>query len=487
MLALVCVGLTSAAAPPAQGDLSALALLERAADALGGRERVRNLTAIRIGVQGIGVNPSPAQARDPRASANLLLLDRQYLIDLAGSRGRRESSQVSPGPIRFHTLAIATPERARTVDLLKWRSGTDIQSQPPAVGKAALAAWGRMTPHGAVRQALAAAATVKPGPPVERDGRTLSSVTYSDPVGTAVTLLLEEASALPFSVSPGEGPNSTYEYGDYRIVDGLRLPQRLTSGSAALREELRIVVLDLQPRLDDADFVLPAGYSDPPSPGEPRAVKVAEGVYRLDGMPQNYHSAFVVDGSDVSVFDAPVSAQWTELALKVIRATAGDAARVTRVLVSHHHADHTGGLAPYVAAGAVVVCGPAVDEYLRARLPEEHRAAARFEVVSSPRTFAAGSRRIEAHPVPNEHADGSVAFYLPAGGGVLLQGDLFYVPDRGPVPPAFGVTADLARVVDARRLNVRTVIGVHGRQASMAELRASLALRSGLPAPARGQ
>lgn len=58
-------------------------------------------------------------------------------------------------------VAIATPTSAQTVDLLKWRSGTDIQNQPAAVGKSALAAWARLTPHGAVQQALANLASLK--------------------------------------------------------------------------------------------------------------------------------------------------------------------------------------------------------------------------------------------------------------------------------------------------------------------------------------
>ncbi len=66
--------------------------------------------------------------------------------------------------------------------------------------------------------------------------------------------------------------------------------------------------------------------------------------------------------------------------LGIIRETAGAEARVDRVLVSHHHADHTGGLAPYVAAGAAIVSGAANVEFLRGRLPEAVRGAAKFEL-----------------------------------------------------------------------------------------------------------
>lgn len=467
MLLLVSCAHVPSPVPLQPPEPSPLALVQRAAATLGGTD----LSGFRIALQGSALGASGVQARSPRASNNLLTLERTYLVDLAGARGRRDSSQISPGPIRFYTRAIATMNSAQTVDLLQWRSGTDIQSQPAEIGKAALAAWPRMVPHGAIQQALANAATLKYAGEIEMNGRRLDAVTYVDPVGATVTLHLEKESGLPFSATPGEAPNSTYEYGEYRTDNGMRLPQRLSTRSPNFNEESRITTLDLRPVMTAADFELPAGYSDPPPLGEPRAVQIAEGVYRLDGMPQNYHSAFIVDGNDVSVFDAPQNPQWSETALKVIRATAGEQVRIARVLISHHHADHTGGLAPYVAAGATVVCGPAVDEFLRGRYPD-----ARFEVVSASRTFGAGRNRIDAHLVPNEHADGSLAFHLPEQ-SILLQGDLFYIPERGPVPPAFSVTADLARVIDAKRLDIRTIVGVHGRQGTLAELRESLAKR----------
>jgi Tol biopolymer transport system component len=71
------------------------------------------------------------------------------------------------------------------------------------------------------------------------------------------------------------------------------------------------------------------------------------------------------------------------------------------------------------------------------------------------------------------------AAHLP-GRRILLQGDLFYIPDRRPIPPAFAVTADLQRVIDAHRLDVSDIIGVHGRSGTYEELRTSLQRRSQL-------
>ena len=476
-LALFMFSLAPYSVGYAEASPSAKDLIDRSAEALGGHDVIEGLSGVRLTVLGSGISPSATQARSPIATHNVTQQERTYHIDTRGQRAKRESSQISPGQIRFHTLAIATADGARTVDLLMWRSGTDIQNQPAAVGKEAFTAWARLLPHTALKQALGSAATLQLAADVERDGRTLDAVTFDDPVGTKVTLLLEKESGVVFSASPGEFPGSAYEFGDYKLQNGVLEPQRLTVQSSQLLEELRYTAIDLRYPAREGDFMLPSGYSDPPPLGDPRAVKVAPAVYRLDGMPANYHSAFIVDGTEVTVFDAPQSAEWSEKVLAVIRGVVGENARVVRVLISHHHGDHTNGLSMYVANGATIVCGAGTAEFLRSRLPEAQRATAKFEEVAESKSFGKGASRIEAHAVPNEHADGMLAFYLPAA-KILLQGDLFYVPERGVVPPAFPVSADLERVLEMKKLNVQTIIGIHGRQSTISELRRSLELRS---------
>jgi glyoxylase-like metal-dependent hydrolase (beta-lactamase superfamily II) len=97
------------------------------------------------------------------------------------------------------------------------------------------------------------------------------------------------------------------------------------------------------------------------------------------------------------------------------------------------------------------------------------RARATFDVVTARRAVG----RVEAFPVPNAHADGTVAYWH-APSGVPFQGDLFYIPERGEVPPAFPVTDALERAVRAQGLAVSSVVGMHGRTGTWAEVRASL-------------
>lgn len=457
-------------------DARAVALLEQTLAKLGATEAP---AAFDLSFAGSSLSFSAGQAWSPNATTSSTAIERRFVVDAAGGRARRESISVFPGPITFDTLAVYRPEGAWSVDRAKWRTGTDLQRATAEQSKETLAVWARMLPHTAVRQALAARATLKSTPRTTRDGRAVDVVTYNDATGAAVTLFIDAESGLPVASTPGEFPNTAFEYSEYRAVDGVQVPHHWVMRGTTVVEDHRVVRVDVRPALTDALFTVPAGYADPPANPTPRATKVAPNVYRLDDMPRGYHTAFVVQDDGVAVFDAPQNAQFSELTLKLIRETVGEK-RVRRVLVSHHHNDHVGGIATFVAAGAAIVTTPSAQELFRKQLPEAVRGNVKFELVDeSMRTLGSGASRINVYRVPNEHAETSLLFHLPAQ-KVLLQGDLFYIPDRGPIPPAFAVTADLERIIEHYKLDATIVLALHGRSATLDEMRESLAKRSGL-------
>jgi glyoxylase-like metal-dependent hydrolase (beta-lactamase superfamily II) len=475
LLALLPLSPSLDAQTASEADVRAVALLEQTLARLGATNAP---AAFDLSFAGSSVNFSAGQAWSPNATTSSTAIERRFVVDTAGGRARRESISVFPGPITFDTLAIYRPDGAWSVDRAKWRTGTDLQRVTAEQSKQTLAVWTRMLPHTAVRQALAARETLKSEPRTTRDGRAVDVVTYSDPAGAAVTLFIDVETGLPVASTPGEFPGTAFEYSEYRPVDGVQVPHHWVMRGTTVVEDHRVVRVDVRPALTDALFSLPAGYTEPPSSPTPRATKVAPNVYRLDDMPRGYHTAFIVQEDGVAVFDAPQNAQFSETTLKLIRETVGEKP-VRRVLVSHHHSDHVGGLAVFVTAGAAIVTTPSAQELFRKQLPEALRAGVRFELVDeSMRTLGSGAMRIDAYRVPNEHAESSLLFHLPAQ-KVLLQGDLFYVPDRGPVPPAFAVTADLERIIEFHKLEANVILAVHGRSTTFDEMRESLAKRSG--------
>ena len=452
----------------------AVALLERSVVALGGREVVTGARGADVTYHAsslIGWQQARRWSDSTSRSASLL----RYAIDLDRERGLVQTTSVSPGQIRFRFRNVVDTAGGTRVDLLRWRNGDDLLPIPRANAHASLASLGRMLPHLAVRQALRADASLRDAGRRVRDGRALHVVRWGDPASAQpVELEIDPESALPVWTS-GDGPGSFVELGEYRSVGGVQVPHlRRLHAAGRVFSEQRIARVDPRPAFADSVFAVPAGYAPPPPAGPARATRVAGSVYRLDGMPGGYHSAFVVRDTDVIVLEAPHSSAFSDTALRVI-AHIAPGKRVTHVMVTHHHNDHVGGLGPYVAQGAVIVGGAGLEDAIRRQLADSLRARVRFEPVSAMRVIGRGSHRIVGLPVPNTHADGNVAWYVPAA-RVLFQGDLFYIPERGAIPPAFPVTQDLMRAVTAAKLPVAHVVGVHGRSGTWRDVERSVQL-----------
>ncbi|MFZ6732654.1 hypothetical protein ACO0LG_12090 [Undibacterium sp. Ji42W] len=59
----------------------------------------------------------------------------------------------------------------------------------------------------------------------------------------------------------------------------------------------------------------------------------------------------------------------------------------------------------------------------------------------------------------------------------LFQGDLFYLPEVGPIPPVFDVGLELDSLITQHRLQVQQLVGVHGRSGTFTECKNALELR----------
>ncbi|MBA3889091.1 MAG: MBL fold metallo-hydrolase [Gemmatimonadaceae bacterium] len=395
----------------------------------------------------------------------------RYLVDARNERAVFELRSPSPGGIWFHNLTSYDASGAAQVDLLKWRTGTDINRGTAAAARSAIAGLEQLVPHGLVRQALRSDSTLSYEGELRRAGTVAHLLSYTESASQQrISIEVDAGTMLPTASTVG--PNR-FEFSDYRQVDGVRVAHKRTQITSGLQTNvLTVVGMDVTPRLEAGRFALPPGYVDAPAAGAPRAVRIGEGVYRLDGMPGGYHAAFVVGEEGVQVIEAPLNAQFSAAALQVIAETA-PGKPVTHVMITHHHSDHVGGLGPYVARGARVVVHRGLGEAIRQQLPDSLRGVAQIIPAVAGWRLGNGTSRIVALPVPNEHADGNIAWWMP-GSGVLVQGDLLYVPERGPVPAAFPVTAALQRALDDARISPRLIVGIHGRTATPSDLAESL-------------
>ena len=475
--------------PAADTSRLALETLSKAATVASGADMLKTALRFDATFTGLSIAQGSGQAASPDATVSTTSISRRFVIDGIAGSAAREGMTFYPGPVVFHTRTVARGDYVAQVDLALWRTGTDL-TVDTTTGRRAHAVWLRTHSFAVLADALQHASTLGYAQEKSAFGDSLRVVRYTNAAGERITLRIDAETMLLRSAEPGEFPGSVLQYDGYRRVGGVLAAHHVTVRHPAIVEDLWLTALNFHATLPDSTFADSPGYSRPPAE-QPRLTRLANGVFRADGMPGGYHTVVVDLGDSLAVLDAPQNPQWSARVSDLVRAQFGDKP-VGFVLVTHHHSDHVGGLAPYLARGARVIGGRPVIDRLRRGLADSLRAKARFQEITQATVIGYGPNRIVAIPVPNEHAQGSVAYHL-RGPRILLQGDLFYIPDRGPVPPAFAVTADLERIIQAQRLEVAHIVGVHGRSGTYEELQTSLRRRSQLgerrsgeaPAPAR--
>ena len=231
----------------------------------------------------------------------------------------------------------------------------------------------------------------------------------------------------------------------------------------------------------------PGGRGAPPA--APTSEKLAEGVFRINGP----YNALAVEMADHIVLFEPGPQN-----LARARAIIAETKRVfpnkpiRYGVISHHHLDHTQGLAEVVAEGITIVT-PAVNRaYLMSAMstprmlaPDNLSKSGKKPIVEGfagdKRVFQDATRTFEIHVIKGlPHADGLVIGWLPKE-KLIVYADMFNLPTEasGPVPnpPVVG-TQVFAANMDRLNLDSERIMSVHSlnpdRLTSRAELLKSL-------------
>jgi glyoxylase-like metal-dependent hydrolase (beta-lactamase superfamily II) len=238
------------------------------------------------------------------------------------------------------------------------------------------------------------------------------------------------------------------------------------------------------------------GRGGAPAPPAAYAEQLAPGVFRIGQKPAaGTYSALAVEFNDhVVLFEpGPASVARAEAIIaETKRAIPNKPIRYGAI--SHHHIDHTGGLAAAVAEGITIVT-PEVNRQFILNAFSTPRTLAPDGLAKSGRkpqvqgftgdrhVFTDGTRTFELHVIKGlPHADGLVVGYLPKE-RILMYADMFNLPSAAepvPNPPVRG-TMVFADNIERLKLTPERVISVHaldqqndGRSTTVAEIRASL-------------
>ena len=285
---------------------------------------------------------------------------------------------------------------------------------------------------------------------------------------------------------------SELSFPGYRKVDGIQVPTGYTQHIGGDKTaEIRYTDVTINGTIDDTEFEAPFGFRviAPPPTGAPRVVDLATDVYLIDGLGNfGYSVFFVVFEDSVLVFDAPVNRAVTAQAIAMIKEKVPDKP-ITHVVISHHHDDHSGGIAAFVDEGTTIVTTEANREYLEAMAasvstlagePADGSRVPTFEFVDGKRVFKDAGHVVEVHDIgPGPHAHEMLVFYLPKE-KIIHQGDMIGIPRSGSVVPANDVTVHFAEAIRRLGLDVEVISGVHGTVGEFADLELALTKREAL-------
>jgi glyoxylase-like metal-dependent hydrolase (beta-lactamase superfamily II) len=294
------------------------------------------------------------------------------------------------------------------------------------------------------------------------------------------------------------------DYTQYRDSNGLKFPARISQSRAGW-PTFGAYILGAHANPANLQALMtpppPAGRGGPPGgaraggpgagPGQaagPASEKLAEGVFRINGA----YNALAVEFADHSVLFEP-GPQNEARAQAIIAETRRLIPNkpVRYGVISHHHIDHTGGIAAVAAEGITIVTPEVNRAFLlnalsapRTLAPDAYAKSGRKPQIEGfagdRRVFQDATRTFEVHVIKGlPHADGLVVGYLPKE-RILVYADMFNLPAADnpvPNPPVVGTMVFLENI-ERLKLDVERILSVHSlnpdRLTSVADIRASL-------------
>ncbi len=207
---------------------------------------------------------------------------------------------------------------------------------------------------------------------------------------------------------------------------------------------------------------------------------VAPGSTLIQGIP---NQTMIVEQRDgIVVVEGALSSPRAEALIRYIRATYPNKP-IRYVTGSHHHADHSGGMRPFVALGArPVVHNDAVPFFTRvfadrsSRLLRDRldRSKATADILAVPATgavtLADPVRPVTVLAEPTQHATSTILVHVPSEGVLFVNGDTYT-----PGAPAGPGALTLDQTIRANNLNVSWIVGGHGGVISYADFQKAIA------------
>jgi hypothetical protein len=410
-------------------------VIDDAAEALGGASKIQNLKTLSI--QGTGSAPNVGQNRTPDDELPVWRVNEfTRTIDLANSRMRvqqvREAQFLFAGDLTQRQTQGIDGDAAYTVS----PKGTVTR----AGGTAARDRRIELLHHPiAVVRTVLGAENVTLNNLRATGGERLVDVTM--PNGEAFVLAIDAKTHLPARVvSMIDNPNMgdvaiETRFADYENVDGLKLPRRLT----ARMDQYLQFDLQVSKNAIDGDasaLAISEELKTAPVPDPPPVVvtvePVATGIWWLAGSGNHRSVVFEFDDHLV-LFEAPVNEPRTKAVIDKARTLSSKP--LTKVIVSHHHFDHSGGFRTAIAEGLTIVTHRSNEAFFKAlvarphlivpdALEKNHRQAT-FEFMDDRLTLKDKSMEVQLYYLLDNPREGTNIYAYVPRDRILVQADLY--------------------------------------------------------------
>jgi glyoxylase-like metal-dependent hydrolase (beta-lactamase superfamily II) len=470
-IAVVFVVAANGCAPPRLEQQ----IVDDAASALGGRDRILALKTLTI--EGEGMNGNLGQDMTPEASSQLFNVTAyKRSIDVAAGRVRIEQTRTP----NFAYFQGTQPQKQ--VLGFDGAVGYNVAPNGTATRVATAVADDRRAelyhhPIILLRAALDPAAKLA-------NARTLNNeriVDIETGSGLRFTLAADSTSRLPTrvvsmtdNVNLGDVAIET-RFDEYHNINGLELPAHLTTKTDTFTTaELRVVTQAVDREVGDLKAPVDAASAPPikgPPPAKVTVDELAKGIWFLAG--QSHHSVLVEFAEHLLLIEAPQNDVRT-LAVLAKAHELRPSKPLTTVVNTHHHFDHSGGVRAAVSEGLTLVTQRQNAAFYQSALGRSHSigpdAMARnpkplkIDTVDDEMTLKDGAMTMILYRIAGSpHADTLLMAYFPKE-KLLVEADVFS-PGSAVQPYA----RNLLENIRQHNLKIDRIVPIHGTVATYAD------------------